>query len=126
MESESALNGVCRDYLAALWAREGQFAAWVASVDEQAGVLRRDGSDPTEGQLTGPQVAAIGRQAAARPRHDCRLNPGFEDCRLIQSAILVRFREASITTRRYRARQRVAHTLTGMDRPTAASRRPMK
>jgi len=68
MESESALNGVCRYYLAALWAREGQFAAWVASVDEQAGVLRRDGSDPTEGQLTGPQVEAIGRQAAARAR----------------------------------------------------------
>jgi hypothetical protein len=78
MESD-ALNGVCRDYLAALWAREGRFAAWVDSVDEQAGVLRRDGSDPTEGQLKGPRVAAIGRQAAARPLHDCRLSPGFED-----------------------------------------------
>jgi non-ribosomal peptide synthetase component F len=89
-------------------------------------VLRRHGSDPTEGQLTGPQVAAIGRQAAARPRHDCRTEPGFEDCRLIQSAILVRFREATITARRYRARQRIAHTLTGMDHPAAASRRPMK
>ena len=43
MGRESALNGVCRDSLAAPWAREGQFAAWVAFVDGQAGVLRRDG-----------------------------------------------------------------------------------
>jgi hypothetical protein len=126
MESESALNGVCRDYLAALWAREGQFAAWVASVDDRRAssfeteAIRRRVSSPALG------LAAIGRQAAARPRHDCRLNAGFEDCRLIQSAILVRFGEATITTRRYRARQRIAHTLTGMDCPASASRRPMK
>jgi DNA-directed RNA polymerase specialized sigma24 family protein len=39
---------------------------------------------------------------------------------------LLGVREATITTRLYRARQRIADTLTGMDRLAAASRRPMK
>jgi hypothetical protein len=39
---------------------------------------------------------------------------------------LLGVREATINTRLYRARQRIADSLTGMDRLAAASRRPMK
>jgi RNA polymerase sigma-70 factor, ECF subfamily len=38
-----------------------------------------------------------------------------------EAALLLGVPEATITTRLYRARQRVAHTLTGKDRPAAAS-----
>jgi hypothetical protein len=78
MDSESALNGYRENHLAALRAREGQFAEWVASVDEQAGVHCRDGSDPTERQLTGPRVAAIERADAHGEDQVVRLFAGLQ------------------------------------------------
>jgi hypothetical protein len=66
------------DQLAALWAREGQFAEWVASVHEQASVLCRDRSDPTERQLTGPWVAAIKRADSHGEDQVVRLFAGFQ------------------------------------------------
>lgn len=69
------------------------------------------------------QIAAARlKERVARPRRlgETTHTPYGEAGRLLG------IREATITTRLYRARQRIADSLTGMDRLAAVSRRPMK
>jgi hypothetical protein len=84
------------------------------------------------GAPPGKQRALLALSGGHRPPRRCppaaRLPTEPELRRLSTDSVgnPVRFREATSTTRRYRARRRIAHALTGMDRPAAASRRPMK